>query len=293
VQSINDGPARLPRSARPVAATKHMKLFPIPAAALLVALAGIHGAASAAPPDLPDVVDVHAPLTVAKPAIPDGGWFTSAELGAITTSGNTTGTSVTGKVDARHETALWSHEFLVSGYFKEDEYEDEEGVRQRNRSAERWATSAKASYKLLGDGRRAFVLGSHVNDKFGAYTRYSTLAVGYGSRWYTAPDKTLDVEIGPGYFNGERETGEGEDGLTVRGAAQFRWQVSPSAYFAQTVSVEKGTSNTHSVAETSLSTKIAGTMQMKAGFSIRNDTSVPADKKNTDTQTSLTMVYSF
>jgi putative salt-induced outer membrane protein len=32
---------------------------------------------------------------------------------------------------------------------------------------------------------------------------------------------------------------------------------------------------------------------MKAGFSVRNDSSVPEDKKNTDTQTSLTMVYSF
>jgi putative salt-induced outer membrane protein YdiY len=49
----------------------------------------------------------------------------------------------------------------------------------------------------------------------------------------------------------------------------------------------------HSIAETSLSTKINDTMQMKAGFSLRNDTNVPADKKNTDTQTSLTMVYSF
>lgn len=269
-----------------------MKFTPIPALALALATAGLHGAACASP-DLPQVIDVHAPLTVVKPAIPDGGWFTSAELGAISTSGNTTGTSVTGKIDARHETPRWSHEFLVSGYFKEDEYENDNGEREHVRSAERWATSAKASLKLLRDGRRAFILGSHVNDKFGAYTRYSTLAVGYGSRWLTRPDKTLDVEIGPGYFAGERETGEEEDGLTVRGAAQFRWQVSPSAFFAQTVSVEKGTSNTHSVAETSLSTKINGTMQMKAGFSIRNDTSVPDDKKNTDTQTSLTMVYSF
>jgi putative salt-induced outer membrane protein YdiY len=32
---------------------------------------------------------------------------------------------------------------------------------------------------------------------------------------------------------------------------------------------------------------------MKAGFSARNDTNVPVGKKGTDTQTSLTMVYSF
>lgn len=265
-----------------------MKSLPI----LMVLLAAF-GAARADSPDIIGVGNVHAPLVVAKPPIPDGGWFTSAELGAITTSGNTNGTSVTGKIDARHETPHWSHEFVVSGFFKEDEYEDEDGGRQHTRSAERVAMSAKAARKLLGAGKRAFILGSHVNDKFGAYTRYSTIGVGHGSRWYDSEDKTLDVEIGPGYFSGERESGEDESGVTVRGAAQFRWKVSPSAFFAQSVSVEKGTSNTHSVAETSLSTKINNTMQMKAGFSLRSDSNVPADKKSTDTQTSLTMVYSF
>jgi putative salt-induced outer membrane protein YdiY len=34
-------------------------------------------------------------------------------------------------------------------------------------------------------------------------------------------------------------------------------------------------------------------MQMKAAFVARNDTNVPAGKKYTDTQTSLTLVYSF
>jgi putative salt-induced outer membrane protein YdiY len=242
-----------------------------------------------------DMPDPHAPLTVAPPAsLASGGWFTSAELGAISTSGNTTGTSVTGKIDARHETPNWSNEYIASGFFKEDEITDEQGDRHAQRTAERWALSAKAAFKLLGEGKRAFLLGSHVNDKFGAYTSFSTLAVGHGSQWYRTDDKTLDVEIGPGYFRGQRaDSDEIESGVTVRGAAQFKWTLSPSAWFAQTVSVERGTSNMHSIGETSLTTKINDTMQLKAGFSARNDTNVPPDKKNTDTQTSLTMVYSF
>lgn len=248
---------------------------------------------------VPDVINVHAPLTVKPPAtLAEGGWFTSAELGAISTSGNTTGTSVTGKIDARQETSNWSNEYIASGYFQEDQVTGDDGQRKRQRSAERFSLSAKAAFKLLGEGKRAFVLGSHVNDKFGAYTRYSSLSVGYGSQWYRSLDKSLDVEIGPGYFQGQRaqsalEDHERESGMTIRTAAQFKWALSPSAWFAQSLSVERGTSNIHSIAETSLSTKINDTMQMKAGFSLRNDTNVPADKKNTDTQTSLTMVYSF
>jgi putative salt-induced outer membrane protein YdiY len=259
-----------------------------------LALTGACGTAVAAPDDFansaPSTYFTQAPTIV----VPEGSnWYTSAELGAITTSGNTTGTSVTGKVDARHETSNWSNEYVASGFFKEDETANKDGTRTRTRSAERYQLSAKAAFKLLEDGNRAFLLGSHVNDKFGAYTRYSTLAVGYGTQLLKRDDKTVDVELGPGYFHGESAAGEQESGMTVHGAAQLRWRVSPSAAFSQTVSVERGTTNVHTVAETALSTKIAGTMQMKAAFSARSDSKVPEDKKNTDTQTSLTLVYSF
>jgi putative salt-induced outer membrane protein YdiY len=258
-------------------------------------LCGASTAATAAPDDFADTAPPSTYFTQAPTiAVPEGSsWFTSAELGAISTSGNTTGTSVTGKIDARHEMSNWSNEYIFSGFFKEDEVANADGTRTRNRSAERWQMSAKAAFKLLEDGNRAFVLGSHVNDKFGAYTRYSSLAVGYGTQLLRREDKTVDVEIGPGYFHGESASGEQDSGLTVRGAAQLRWRVSPMAAFSQTVSVERGTTNTHTVAETALATKINGTMQMKAAFSARSDSKVPEDKKSTDTQTSLTLVYSF
>ena len=271
-----------------------MKSSPLYALAILGLAHGAAAAGSGVADDLPQIGTIHNALSVPRPeTIPEGSWFTSAELGAINTSGNTVGTSVSGKIDARHETADWSNEYIVSGFFKDDEIVDDDGSRQRQRSAQRWALSAKAAYKLMNPGSRAFVLGSHVNDRFGAYTRYSSVAVGRGSQLYNTEDKALDVEVGPGYFRGLREDGELENGLTIRGAARFRWQVSPSAAFVQTVSVERGTSNVHSIAESALSTKINDTMQMKAAFSARNDTNVPEDKKNTDTQTSLTLVYSF
>ena len=264
-------------------------------ALVMTGAAGSAAAAPAAPDDLGDTPPSSTFFTQAPTiAVPEGSnWYTAAELGAISTSGNTSGSSVTGKIDARHEMSNWSNEYIVSGYFKEDETVHPDGTRTRTRSAERYQLSAKAAYKLLTEGNRAFVLGSHVNDKFGADTRYSTLAVGYGTQLLKRDDKSFDVEIGPGYFHGESASGEQESGMTVHGAAQLRWRVSPSAAFSQTVSVERGTSNVHSVAETALSTKINGTMQMKAAFSARSDSKVPEDKKNTDTQTSLTLVYSF
>jgi putative salt-induced outer membrane protein YdiY len=259
-----------------------------------LALGAAHGAASAVDDSVAEGgLGLGAATSVAPLNIPEGGWYTSAELGAISTSGNTTGTSVTGKIDARHEMAQWSNEYIVSGFFKQDEYTRDDGSKYSQRAAERYSLEAKAAYKLIGEGKRAFVLGSHVDDKFGAYTRYSSFAIGHGAQWFSSADATLDVELGPGYFNGQRASGDSESGVTVRAATRFRWRLSPSALFAQNTSVERGTSNVHSVAETSLSTKINGTMQMKAAFIARNDSNVPDGKKNLDTQTSLTLVYSF
>jgi putative salt-induced outer membrane protein len=237
------------------------------------------------------LIAVHAAACAANEDVDS--WHTAAELGAISTSGNTEGISVTGKIDARQELLDWSNQYIATGHFKQDETTSRDGSRVTRRSAERYALSAKAAYKLVEKDEKLFVLATHVDDKFGAYTSYSTLAVGRGTRWITTPEANMDVEVGPGYFVGERANGEEESGFTVRGAAAVKWQVSPVAQFSQTVSVERGTSNVHSIAESALSTKINGTMQMKAAFIARNDTSVPETRKNTDTQTSVTLVYSF
>lgn len=224
---------------------------------------------------------------------PPYGWSTSAELGAISTSGNTVGTSVTGKIDSKQELPDWSNEYIVAGYYKDEQVTNDDGDKVRARSAQRYSLSAKTAYKLMQDHDKLFALATHVDDRFGAYIRYSTINVGYGTQIYQSETKTLDVEIGPGYFRGARSTGETENGMTVRGAGNFKWRLSENAVFTQSLAVERGTSNTHSQAETALRTKINNTMQLKAAFSVRSDTSVPDDKKNTDTQTSVTLVYSF
>jgi putative salt-induced outer membrane protein len=220
------------------------------------------------------------------------GWHSAAELGAITTSGNTAGTSVTGKLDIRHELEEWSNQYIFSGFYKEDEV-TKDGERVKTRAAQRFLVSGKAAYKLMEPGQKLFVLATHAEDRFGPYTTYSSMAIGRGTRLYESHGDSVDVELGPGYFVGTRAAGADESGVTVRGAAAVRWQLSPSAVFSQSASIERGTTNVHSSAEAAVSTKINSTMQMKAAFAARNDTNVPEGKKNTDSQTSLTLVYSF
>jgi len=232
-------------------------------------------------------------LSVQAADAPKLGWNTSAELGAITTSGNTKGTSVTGKIDAKQELVQWSNEYVLSAYFKEDEKTDASGNRFSEKSAERYFASGKAGYKLDTDHATLFIFGSHTEDDFGAYTQYSLISAGYGDRLYQGDGISIDAEIGPGYYRGKTAADISENGALVRTAGSLDWVISDSATFRQQLSLEASADNKRTQSETSVSARINGSMQMKAAFTVQHDSEVPAGKKNTDTQTSLTLVYSF
>ena len=124
-------------------------------------------------------------------------WMVSAEIGAISTSGNTSGTSVSSKFEVLQDLPLWSNEYTGSGFFKEDRTEVN-GTEYRQRSAQRYRLGAKAGYKLLEEHAKVTSLPSFEEDQFGVANPAATVGVGYGSRCYGPEDKSLDLEFGPG-----------------------------------------------------------------------------------------------
>lgn len=224
-------------------------------------------------------------------------WKATAELGMIVTSGNTETTTFQGKMDATQDLEMWKNQYVISALFKEDEITQADGTKETEKTAEKISGSVKSAYKLDKDNANLFIFGSHTDDKFGAYTKYSTLAVGYGDRLFETDTMQLDVEIGPGYFWAEQELEDGttvdEEGAIVRAAAQYDWQVTESADFRQTLAVESGQDNTRTTSDTSLSARINGSMQMKVGFTVQSDSEVTEGKEKTDTTTYVTLVYKF
>jgi len=236
-----------------------------------------------------------APLALA--ADQDRTWRASAELGAIATSGNTEAVSIQSKLDARQELERWRNQYTLSVLFKEDQIRQADGSTRTEQTAERYSGSARSAYKLADEHSSLFVYGSHTDDAFGAYRTYSTISVGYGNRLMNTDTMLLDVEIGPGYFWSKRELGGGvndrDDGGLLRVGADYSWQMSETAEFVQTVSVEAGADNTRTVSDTSVSARVLDALQMKVGFNVQRDSEVAPDKENTDTMTYVNMVYRF
>ena len=93
--------------------------------------------------------------------------------------------------------------------------------------------------------------------------------------------------------NGNSLAGEREGEVIALGKLDYNWQISDSARFTQLVSVEYGDTNTKTRSESAILAKINGSLQMKVAYNITHNSDVADDKENTDTETSLTLVYSF
>jgi putative salt-induced outer membrane protein YdiY len=224
-------------------------------------------------------------------------WEVAAELGVIATSGNTETTSIQAKLDAKQNLQRWHNHYILTALFKEDQITREDDTKVTEQTAEKYFGSVKSAYQLERENTNFFIFGSHTDDKFSSYSKYSTVAIGYGTRLYENDTMVLDAEIGPGYFRAKQvladDTTQDESGVLLRGAASFKWQLSETAEFVQTLSVESAEDNTRTVAESSVTTRINGALQLKVGLNIANDSRVAPDKEKTDTTSYVNLVYNF
>lgn len=226
-------------------------------------------------------------------------WEVSAELGALRTTGNTETESFNGKIDVTHHLDRWENQYVASALYKSDVVEQADGSERSETTAEKYFVSAKSAYKLSDEFSSLFVYGSHTHDEFGAYRNYTVVSTGYGARFIDRDTLTVDGEIGPGYFWGDKVEDEEndiiveEEGFMVRVAGELQWAITDNATFNQKLGAEAAEDNTRYVSDTSLSTKISDRMQMKVGYTVNHDTDVADDKDGTDTTTYINLVYNF
>ena len=230
-------------------------------------------------------------------------WDVTSEVGAIVTSGNTSTTTLKGGIKAKQHLENWHNEYKFDGIYKEDEIENDAGEREKERTNEKYSISAQGNYKLNEDHSHLFVYGSYDSDYFGAYRNEAVLSIGYGLRLLNRDNMYLNAEIGPGIKRFEEQKKFDENGVRLPietkneeiGVAklEYSWQISENARFTQLVAMEYGDTNTKTVSESALLTKINGSLQMKFAYNITHNSDVGEEKENTDTETSLTLVYSF
>ena len=223
-----------------------------------------------------------------------GPWTGAGEIGFLMTGGNTNTESLNSKLTLDYTNAAWFNKTVFEGVYSAAD-QTNEGITKKETSAEKYMGSNKTGYNLT-EASYLFLLGEYTYDLFSGYYYQTTASVGYGHRLIKTDRQILEVEAGPGYrLSSIREPGDGDDGEEViaRLSGMYKLKLTEKSDFQQDVTVETGKETTITKSVSAVTAQIVGALAMKVSFTLRHDSSPPANSEKTDRQTALTLVYSF
>ena len=216
-------------------------------------------------------------------------WTSSAELGYVTTSGNTNTTSLNAKFDIAYEVEKWKHtghaETLQSNTRNVTTGQDEETTHKS-------LVTYQSDYKFT-DLDYAFGLLSYEEDKFSGYEYQAKGVAGYGRKINIRDDMTLNLEIGPGYRKFKEDFMPSDDDPFAYLAAKYGWKISPTSKFTEELTADYGDKQDEWKSITALSANINSSLAMKLSFTAKYLDVVPAGNDHYDRETAVTLVYSF
>ena len=217
-------------------------------------------------------------------AAPGSTWKGNAELGLLTTHGNTNTKNISAKFKAVNDRDQWRHTFKAEALNSSE---------QGGTTAERYFVSGKSDLKL-SEKSYAFGRLTYENDRFSGYDHRTTETLGYGRNIIKHDTLTLDLEAGPGARQ-SKETASGKnqyEGL-IHVAGNLEWKVSDSSTFSEDLSSDIGSkTGTVTKSVTALKSQIVGNLASKISFTAKYSSQVPAAVTKLDTETAVTLVYS-
>jgi len=218
-------------------------------------------------------------------------WKGETELGVLITSGNTEETNIKGRLGLVHEVETWRN----TGEFRTNYSETDDET-----TAEKYLAALETNYKF-SKNQYWFLRGSYEDDRFSGYDFESSATTGYGNRVWTSGERSfLDLSVGGGYRYNKLEmvNAQGEDAeeeAIARLAGQFDYALSENSLFRQKLSTEIGLDENNMVteSETSLQVNVVGNLSMKAALRVKHLSDPPSGSEDTDTETSLSLIYGF
>lgn len=211
-------------------------------------------------------------------------WSGKGELGLVIARGNSDSETLNSEVGLTYSEERWTNESGIS-YLRTEE--------SGETTASRIVADNKTDYALT-DRRYVLAALRYDRDRFSGFRYQGSAALGYGYRVLEGETHFLKLEAGPGVrFSEERESGESETELIGRGYAEYRWVISGNTELSNHLLVETGGENTFLENQTALVVAINSRLALKTGFAVRHNTDVAEGRDNTDTLTTMNLVYDF
>ena len=225
----------------------------------------------------------------------DRNYHGHVELGASVTTGNSETVSARTGVNVKQDFTQWRTEYVIDAHYQRSQYEDDLGEKHQETTEQQVFLSYQGNFKLTEEHRSFFILGKFDDDRFGGYKYQTTLAVGYGWRFFEDTDTTIDFEIGPGYLWSELASGDEQQGTIFHGSFEYEQEFTSATRFRQEVVTDASFTggNSKTQLNSSFIADINGRLAMKMSFMLEYNTKPDDDIKSVDTETCITLVYSF
>jgi len=222
----------------------------------------------------------------------------SAELGVLFKSGNAKSADLKASYDLKYEKDLWRSTLAFDLLTKKADQEQDDGSTDFETTDQKWAIVSKTNY-ILNNVRKSYIYGdvSYEDRRTGSYDNQSSISTGWGREWFKNDVSSFFADIGPGYKRDVlKETSETKSAFIVQAQVLYLRKINEHVEFKQSFSAKyapESGENSQYNAESSITTKLIETLQLKFSFKVDHNTEVDVDTKKTDTETAITLVYSF
>jgi putative salt-induced outer membrane protein YdiY len=228
---------------------------------------------------------------------------TSAQLGLLLKTGNTRSGDTKAGFNTKYKLGQWlsilNFDFLHKKTEQIDAATDELEYITTDR---KWSITSQTNYTIESESKNyIYANGTYEENDFGTYENQSSISVGWGQHLFETLKSSLYADIGPGYKRDIRAADEFADKITndnfiVQTQALFIYYLNEHVEFRQLFIAKysiDSDENSKYKAETSITSKLIDTLQLKLQYIIDRNTIVDPLSEKTDTQTAITFVYSF
>ncbi len=159
-------------------------------------------------------------------------------------------------------------------------------------TAEAYSLDWQSDYDL---SERSYVFGvvAWDDDRFSGYDQQIREVVGYGRRFIDTERHALNGEVGAGARQADLRDGTSQDETILRLSGDYRWTISETAEFSQSLAIDSGSDNIYTETITKLTMDILGNISIVVSYTIKNNSDVPAGTVKTDTFTAIALEYTF
>jgi putative salt-induced outer membrane protein len=220
-------------------------------------------------------------------------WSGKGETGLVLASGNTDTQTANAKVQVINETPDWKLALGGAVLYASDE---------QGKTANRWGAFSQLDWNFT---KRNFLFGAgrYEQDEFSGFRYQAAASYGIGRRFFDTPTTKATGTLGAGYkFFETRDSFDTTTGALVeegasdrevigRATLDFDHQFTPTTNLINKLIVESGSDNTFVSNDLALQVKMTDVLALAVGFSVRHNTQPPPDFQETDTLTTINLVY--